>query len=136
MAILDIFKKKQAKKPKPKMKEAKPLPSELKAKPVEMKRERKKTDSSFISLKSPHVTEKATDLVGFSQYVFKVSDRANKTEIRKAIEGIYGVDVVSVKIINVPEKKRRLGKVKGFRKGYKKACVGIKQGQKIEVLPR
>jgi len=43
---------------------------------------------------------------------------------------------LGVKIINLPPKKRRLGKIRGWRKGYKKAIVRIKEGQKIEVLPR
>ena len=82
------------------------------------------------------MTEKATELAKKNQYVFKVWPRANKVEIKKAIEDIYGVDVVSVKIIKVPRKRRRLGRISGWRKGYKKAIVKIKEGQKIEVLPR
>lgn len=87
-------------------------------------------------LKGPHTTEKATQLLKENQYVFKVFPRANKTEIKKAIEGLFGVDVLGVKIIKVPRKKRRLGRIEGWRKGYKKAIVKIKEGQKIEVLPR
>ncbi len=87
-------------------------------------------------LKTPHITEKSTDLVGKNQYVFKVWPKANKIEIKKAIEDLYGVDVLDVKIIKVPPKRRRLGRISGWRKGYKKAIVKIKEGQKIEVLPR
>ncbi len=87
-------------------------------------------------LKAPQVTEKATDLVKKNQYVFKVWSRTNKPEIKKAVEDIYGVSVVAVNIIKIPRKKRRLGKKSGFRKSYKKAVVKIKEGQKIEVLPR
>ena len=50
------------------------------------------------------------------------------------MEGIYGVNVLSVNIIKIPAKKRRLGKTEGFRKAYKKAVVKIKAGQKIEIL--
>jgi len=46
------------------------------------------------------------------------------------------VDVVSVRVITVKGRKRRLGKIKGWTKGYKKAIVRIKKGQKIEILPR
>lgn len=87
-------------------------------------------------LKAPQVTEKATDLVKKNQYVFKVWSRTNKPEIKKAVEDIYGVSVVAVNIIKIPRKKRRLGKKSGFRKSYKKAVVKIKEGQKIEILPR
>jgi len=55
-------------------------------------------------------------------------------EIKKSVEGIYGVDVLSVNVIRIPSKKRRLGKTEGFRKAYKKAIVTIKEGQKIEIL--
>jgi large subunit ribosomal protein L23 len=87
-------------------------------------------------LKAPQITEKATLLAKKNQYVFKVWPRANKTEIKKAIKELYGVDVISVKIIRVPAKRRRLGGIRGWKKGYKKAIVKIKEGQKIELLPR
>jgi large subunit ribosomal protein L23 len=87
-------------------------------------------------LKSPHITEKASDLTKVNQYIFKVFPRANKTEIKKAVENLYGVNVISVKIINIPPKRRTLGRISGWRKGYKKAIVKIKEGQKIELLPR
>ncbi|MBZ1345086.1 MAG: 50S ribosomal protein L23 [Candidatus Nealsonbacteria bacterium] len=87
-------------------------------------------------LKSPHITEKATDLTKENQYVFKVFSKTNKTEIKKAVENFYKVDVLDVKIINLQPKKRKLGKISGWRAGYKKAIIKIKKGQKIEVLPR
>jgi large subunit ribosomal protein L23 len=87
-------------------------------------------------LKTPHITEKATLQAKENQYIFKVWPRANKTEIKKAIKELYGVDVVSVRIIRVPAKRRRLGRIRGRKKGYKKAIVKIKEGQTIEVLPR
>ena len=69
-----------------------------------------------------------------NKYVFKVYPNANKIEIKKAIEGVYGVDVLSVNVIKIPKKKRRLGKVQGFKAGYSKAVVKIRDGQKIEIL--
>jgi len=93
-------------------------------------------NAKFKILIEPHVTEKTTDLVKKNQYVFEVYPRANKMEIKKAIENLYGIDVLDVKIINVPRKRRRLGRISGWKKGYKKAIVKIKEGQKIEVLPR
>ena len=92
-----------------------------------------KADKILIS---PQITEKATDLAQKNQYVFKVFPKVNKTEIKKAIEDLYKVEVSDVKIINVPKKRRRSGKISGWKKGYKKAIVKIKEGQKIEVLPR
>lgn len=87
-------------------------------------------------LKSPQITEKATLLTEKNQYIFKVAQEANKTEVKKAVEGIYKVDVIGVKIIKIPAKRRKLGKISGWKKGYKKAVVKIKSGQKIELLPR
>jgi len=87
-------------------------------------------------LKSPLITEKATESAKKNQYIFKVYPEANKTEIKKAIESLYKVNVLDVKIINVPPRRKRLGRTLGWRKGYKKAIVKIKEGQKIEILPK
>ena len=89
---------------------------------------------SYDAIKQPHISEKATYLAENDQYTFEVLPNYSKQEIKKAIEGIYGVDVVSVHTIQIPSKKRRLGKTEGFRKSYKKAIVKIKEGQKIEIL--
>ena len=84
----------------------------------------------------PHITEKATELGSTkNQYVFVVQDSTNKTEIKRAVEKMYGVTVEKVRIINVHPKKVKLGKIKGIKKGYKKAMVRVKEGQKIEILP-
>lgn len=144
MALKDFFKKGKEKKEKPvkrggkkegiKKEEAKtekPVSAE-----VEQIKKEIKFEGAHQILKIPHVTEKATDLLDKNQYVFDVWQRANKAEIKKAMESVFGVNVVSVRIINVPPKKRRLGRIEGFRKGYKKAIIKIKEGQKIEVLPR
>ena len=126
-------KKKKAGKEKPKKpKEEKPEKRIAK----EPKRKSKKGGLASVVLRSPHVTEKSTALAGKNEYVFKVSYRTNKIEVRQAVEDLYGVDVMRVNIINVSRKKRRLGRQTGWRKGYKKAIVKIKEGQKIEILPR
>jgi large subunit ribosomal protein L23 len=88
------------------------------------------------SIKSPHITEKAGFLEGKNQFVFKVFDNANKSEIKKSIEEIYKVNVTKVTTINVRPKERRKGRIKGQKPGYKKAIVSLKAGQKIEILPR
>jgi len=97
----------------------------------------KKTGFAWKVLSEPHVTEKATLLSAANSYVFKVFPEANKTEIKKAVESFYSVNVEKVGIVNIPRKRRRSGsRREGWRKGYKKAIVKIKEGQKIEVLPR
>jgi len=133
MAILSVFKKKKEEKEIEKQKKEEPFVKE----PPEMKLKKEKVSrGAFKILKSPHITEKASDLTKVNQYIFKVFPRANKTEIKKAVENLYGVNVISVKIINIPPKRRTLGRISGWRKGYKKAIVKIKEGQKIELLPR
>lgn len=139
MALLDIFKKKKKKveKEAKKVPEVKVEKKKPKPKPRARPAERKKISKvAYRVLKEPHVTEKATDLAGEGQYVFKVYQGANKNEVKKAIEGLYNVEVRDVKVIRVPPKKRRLGRLEGWRKAYKKAVIKLKQGQKIEVLPR
>ena len=142
MALRDIFKKKPKEKPVEKVKpvgeEVKPVekPKEIKGEVKTISRQKTAVGEAYRILKSPHITEKATDLNKRNQYVFKVYTRANKIDIKKAIEDVYGVNVSDVNIINISPKKRRLGKIIGWRKGYKKAIVKIKKGQKIEILPR
>lgn len=119
MILGNLFKKR--------IKKAKPIKKEA----LVEKEPTKAFDSSSILL-SPHVTEKVTMMSKDNQYVFKVFPRANKTEIRKAIEHLYKVKVIGVRIINVSGKKRRLGKSQGWKKGYKKAIIQVKPGQKIE----
>ncbi|MFH1451363.1 MAG: 50S ribosomal protein L23 [bacterium] len=91
-------------------------------------------------IKEAHLTEKATFLNEKDKYVFKVGFRANKTEVQKAVEELYGVKVAKVNIIHAAPKKRRLGRFSGYKgglkKGFKKAVVTLEPGEKIEVLPK
>ncbi len=139
MGLFDFFKKKEKeiKKPEEKKIEKKEVKKKEEARPLPKAKPKKETSRiAYRVLESPHVTEKATALVEENKYVFKVLPRANKIEVKKAVEDLYGVDVVGVAIINVPKRQRRLGRQKGWRKGYKKAIVEIRKGQKIEILPR
>jgi large subunit ribosomal protein L23 len=94
----------------------------------------KKGKFSYDAIKKPHISERATYLSEKNQYVFDVLPGQNKKEIKNSVEGIYGVNVLSVNIIKIPAKKRRIGRTEGFRKAYIKAVVRIKEGQKIEIL--
>ena len=89
---------------------------------------------SYEAIRKPHISEKASYLAEKDQYIFEVLSNYNKNEIKNAVEGLYKVDVLSVNMIKIPAKKRRLGKTEGFRKAYKKAIVKIKNGQKIEII--
>lgn len=86
-----------------------------------------------MSIKQPHITEKATALSDKKQYVFRVETSATKPQVKRAVEKLYGVKVVSVRIISVPGKSKRLGRTQGFRPGFKKAIVTLKEG-KIEFV--
>ncbi|XOA42886.1 MAG: 50S ribosomal protein L23 [Candidatus Nealsonbacteria bacterium] len=137
MDLRDLFKKKKPLSEKKEVKETIEEPREIKKKTEKiLKRKKKKTDTKLAVtiLKAPHITEKATDLTKKNQYTFKVFLDSNKTEIKKAVKQLYGVDVLSVKIIKIPKKRRRLGKTSGWTKAYKKAIVKIKEGQKIGEL--
>lgn len=85
-------------------------------------------------IKKPILTEKARVLSKKGQYVFEVEKNANKNEIKKAIEDLYNVEVVNVKVLKIPGKQRTLGRISGWKRGYKKAIVRIKEGQKIEIF--
>ncbi len=107
------------------------------SKPLEIKNPKeKKIGLAWSVLKKAHITEKATDLTAKDQYIFNVYPESNKNQIKKSVEDIYGVDVISVNVINIPAKKRRLGRSQGWKSGYKKAIVKIKAGQEIELMPR
>lgn len=128
MALKDVFKKK---KPEKTVEKAESKPEVLVPK---VKGKNYKFSHEVIQF--PHITEKATDATGLDKYIFKVGPKANKIEIKKSVESSYGVDVTKVNIVNVCSKKRRVGRNIGWTKGYKKAIVSIKSGQKIEIMPR
>ena len=84
-------------------------------------------------LLAPHITEKASIAAESNQQiVFKVATDANKTEIKKAVELLFEVEVDSVQVANVKGKRKRFGQIQGRRNGYKKAYVKLKAGSEID----
>lgn len=87
---------------------------------------------------SPIISEKSLNDVSRARFAFKVSRNAGKNEIKRAVEQIYEVNVVSVATVNLKDKARqirsrtRISKVKS--KPFKKAVVTLKEGQKISVF--
>ena len=73
----------------------------------------------------PIITENTMDMAAEKKYAFKVAKDANKTEVRKAIEEIFDVDVAKVNVLNVNGKKKRLGRTFGTTSSYKKAIVTL-----------
>ena len=91
-------------------------------------------DTKYLSIiKAPVVTEKSQIALGEGKYTFKVDPRANKTEIKLAIEKIFNVKVESVRTINVKPKKKRVGRYTGLTNRTKKAIVTLKDGQTIDL---
>ena len=74
---------------------------------------------------SPIITENTMDMAADKKYAFKVAKDSNKTEIRKALEEIFGVEVAKVNIVNVSGKRKRLGRTFGTTSSYKKAVVTL-----------
>lgn len=90
-------------------------------------------DGAYRVLVKPLVTEKATDLTADNKYIFVVAGNANKIEVAKAINVVYGVKPVKVNIISMKGKAVSRGKVKGQRKDWKKAIVSLKKGDSIKI---
>lgn len=83
----------------------------------------------------PVVSEKSYDLIERSNtYTFVVDPRSNKTEIKQAIQEIFGVKVTSVNTQNRQGKVKRSGWVKGKRKNVKRALVTLAEGDSIELF--
>ncbi len=86
-------------------------------------------------IKAPIITEQSAKLIeGQNKYTFKVDKKANKVEIKKAIEAIFNVSVLSVNTVNVLPKFKRMGKYEGYKPAYKKAVVKLAEGQKIDAF--
>ena len=82
----------------------------------------------------PIITEKATMLREGNKYVFRVDKKANKIQIRQAIESIFEVHVESVHTVSMPSKPKRQGLFVGRRAAWKKAYVTVRAGESIEVI--
>ena len=84
-------------------------------------------------IKEPHIAEKVNQQKElFNQLTFKVDKRANKVEIKNAVERIFKTKVLDVKTLNIKGKKRRIGKNIGKRPDWKKAIVRLAPGEKVE----
>src|SRR3989339_219672 len=97
------------------------------------KKDRKSAGGGYGILVRPMITEKASFLGKYGQYVFEVKNTANKIEIAKAIEKVYGVKPLKVNIMEVRGKTVRYGKTKGKTKSRKKAIVTLPKEAKIEI---
>ena len=83
---------------------------------------------------SPIVSEKSYSLIGDRKYTFHVHAKAHKTQIRQAVEQLFDVHVTSVNITKVQQKPKRRGNRVGYRPGYKKAIVQVREGETIPIF--
>ena len=90
-------------------------------------------NSNDIIIK-PIISEKTTELMEGNKYAFKVSMKANKQVVSKAIHDIFGVRPENINIMRVRGKKRRLRFQYGNKAAWKKAIVTLKPGDKIEIF--
>lgn len=91
-------------------------------------------DTKYLEIiKAPVITEKSVVIAQNGKYVFKVDSRANKIEIKQAIEKIFNVHVKEIRTINVKPKKRRVGRYTGLTNRCKKAIVKLAEGEEINL---
>jgi len=84
-------------------------------------------------VKEPHIAEKASlQKESANQVTFKVDKRANKIEIKQAVETLFKTKVLEVRTMRVAGKQRRIGRSVGRRPDWKKAVVKLAPGENIE----
>ncbi|MBL7574480.1 large subunit ribosomal protein L23 [Peptoniphilus asaccharolyticus DSM 20463] len=81
-------------------------------------------------IKKPIVSEKSMDLIENGKYTFEVDKHATKTEIRAAVETVFGVKVKTVRTMNMAGKLKRQGAHQGRRPNWKKAIVQLTEDSK------
>ncbi len=80
------------------------------------------------------VTEKSTSAKDENnKYIFEVDRRANKIEVAKAVEKLFKVRVLDVRVMNIAGKKKRIGRIMGEKPSWKKAIVTLAPGNRIEI---
>lgn len=130
----------------PKKESMKDLYSDTKAKKIVAKKDKdgkavaeakknsiKREAIAYRTLVRPLIAEKAANMGPENKYVFAVTPNANKVEIAKAIEEVYGIKPVAVNVINVLGKKVRQGKTVGKRKDWRKAVITLPKGKTINI---
>ena len=90
--------------------------------------------SHYDILQAPVISEKAYSAMERGVYSFWVSPKATKTEIKDAVQQAFGVQVIGISTMNVPGKRKRVGRFIGQRNDRKKAIVRLAEGQSIEAL--
>lgn len=138
MGLLDRWLKKEKKEG---LKRVEKKPAEIKAQEkaesdrfVKMeKHEAKVGGVAYKVLIRPLVTEKAAMMESRNKYMFLVAPTADKMEIRRAVEEVYGVTPAAINIVNVQGRSVRFGRTMGRRSDYKKAIITLPKGKSIAI---
>ena len=86
--------------------------------------------TAYDIILTPVISEQSMDVAADKKYTFKVAVDANKTQVKHAVEEIFGVEVKKVNIMNVNGKKKRMGRYVGKTSSYKKAIVTLTEKSK------
>ena len=86
--------------------------------------------SAYDVIIKPVISERSMDLAQQKKYTFKVAKDANKTQVKLAVEEIFGVEVKKVNIMNIDGKVKRMGRYVGTTAASKKAVVTLTKGSK------
>ena len=87
---------------------------------------------SYEVLRRPVITEKNTGLQALGKYAFEVADKANKPQIKQAVEKAFGVKVTAVNVVNVRGMTRRVGRQQVLTQSWKKAIITLQPGDSIQ----
>ena len=82
----------------------------------------------------PIVSEKSYALLAANKYTFRVDPRAHKTQVRQAVEEVFGVRVIDVRTMSVKSKPKRRGHTAGRSRAWKKAIVQLHPDDQIELF--
>ena len=92
-------------------------------------------ENPYQIVKRPLLTEKSDRLrESANQYCFEVAVEANKLDVKRAVESLFGVKVTGVRLQNMLGKSKRMGRSAGKRADWKKAFVTLKQGDLIDLF--
>ena len=86
--------------------------------------------TAYDIIVAPVISEQSMDVAADKKYTFKVATDANKTQVKLAVEEIFGVEVAKVNIMNYDGKVKRMGRNVGRTASYKKAVVTLTNGSK------
>jgi large subunit ribosomal protein L23 len=86
-------------------------------------------------IKYPIISDKATRLFERNKYSFIVDKRANKFTIKKIIQYLFNVNTIRINTLNLPKKKKIVGRFSNYKPQYKKAIITLKSGDSINLFP-